>query len=179
MKPGKPDPVKLFCGVLHHDSLLWSQAKKELTERFGPIDFESRAYSFDVTTYYEEEMGQGLVRQFVCFERLIDPGEIAEIKLFTNEVEDHFLTEGKRPVNLDPGYMDFQKLILASAKPGGYKVYHSQGIWADPTLYYEKGRFHEFHWGFPDFRSGQYNEDLLEIRRLYKQCYKNLESAER
>jgi hypothetical protein len=74
----------------------------------------------------------------------------------------------RRRVNLDPGIMDYDKFVLASAKYNGQKVYLDRGIWADLTLHYEKGRFDPYPWSFPDFKSRIYDGAFMEIRQLYK-----------
>ncbi|MBN2201839.1 DUF4416 family protein [bacterium] len=74
----------------------------------------------------------------------------------------------RRQVNFDPGYMDYDKFVLASAKYNGQKIYLDCGIWADLTLHYEKGRFDPYPWSFPDFKSGLYQEVFQEIRARFK-----------
>jgi len=64
--------------------------------------------------------------------------------------------------------MDVCKVILASAKYNGQKIYLTDGIYADPTLHYEKGHFHPYPWSFPDFKTGQYERTFTRIRELYK-----------
>lgn len=75
---------------------------------------------------------------------------------------------GKRKINLGPGYMDFDKVVLASAKYNAQKIYLSQGIYADPTLWYEKGVFTACPFAFPDFKTDLYHKIFLHIRSLYK-----------
>jgi hypothetical protein len=174
MKPSNPFPVKLIIAALYSDDLLFRKAKQVCADRFGRIDFESRPFEFDVTDYYFAEMGSPVFRAFISFEILIDPSQITHIKIKSNNIEDLFAVQGKRKVNLDAGYMDFDKLVLASAKYNWNKVYIGQGIWADITLHYEKGDFIPLPWGFPDFKSGKYNQELLKIRELYKLQRKNL-----
>ena len=168
MKPTNPDPVKLFLGILYSDEDLLQRAKKILQEKYGSIDYESQSFPFTITNYYVPEMGSPIFRIFLSHEPLIQPNEIARIKLETNEIEDQLVLDGKRKVNLDPGYMDTCKAVLASVKYNGPKIYLDRGIYADLTLQYEKGRFHSFPWSFPDFKTGQYERSFLRIRELYK-----------
>ena len=112
-------------------------------------------------------MGKNIFRLFVSFKKLISPEEIVESKLLSNKIENELAIDGKRKINLDPGYMDYHKIVLASAKFGGQKIYIAKGIYGDLTLYYKKG-WKPFDWGFPDFKSGIYNDYLLHIRTLYK-----------
>lgn len=175
MKPSAPDPVKLFVGILYSDKALLKKARETLIERFGPVDFVSEPIPFDVTDYYRNEMGDPIRRIFVSFQDLIDPGRLAEIKIRANEIEDRLAVDGQRKVNLDPGYMDVCKVVLASAKYNGQKIYLSQGIYADPTLHYEKGHFHPYPWSFPDFKTGAYEKIFLRIRELFKAAKKELD----
>jgi len=168
-EPEKPIPVKLFTGVLCPDPKALQPVKSVLMERFGPIDFESDRFPFDLTRYYEGEMGPGIGRWFWSFDRLIDPATLPEIKLFTNTVELDFSKDGGRVVNLDPGYLDYHKVILASVKDRAQKIYLSQGIYADPTLFFLKGRFYSYEWSLPDFRTATYHPVFLKIRNRYKE----------
>jgi hypothetical protein len=109
----------------------------------------------------------------VSFQDLIDPGALPDIKQASVEIEKRLLDlKGGRTVNIDTGYLDFDKVVLASLKRGPYKIYMSGNIWADMTLHYEKGDFHSFAWSFADFKDGRYNTDLLKIREKYKKALK-------
>ena len=168
MKPIEPDTVKFFIGILFSDAKLLEKAICFLKEKFGEIDYTSPDFNFTVSNYYKDEMGSPVLRKFVSFTNLIDPGELAKTKIKTNEVENLLSVNSKRKVNLDPGYMDLNKVVLASAKYNGQKIYLYLGIYADPTLWYEKGNFHSYPYSFPDFKIGLYNETFLQIRNLYK-----------
>ncbi len=166
--PHSPLPVKLVIAVLYSDGNRLAVARERLVHQFGPIDFTSAPSPFEATDYYVPEMGSPIVRLFYAFEKLISPGALASIKLSTNVIEDELATSGKRQVNLDPGYLDPDKLVLASAKYNGQKIYLSDGIWADLTLHYEKGHFSAYPWSFPDFCSGEYEKAFLQMREIYK-----------
>lgn len=166
--PHSPLPVKLVIAVLYSDENQLAVARERLVQQLGPIDFISSPFPFQVTDYYVPEMGAPIVRLFYAFEKLISPGDLASIKLSANAIEDELATSGKRQVNLDPGYLDPDKFVLASAKYNGQKIYLSDGIWADLTLYYQKGHFSAYSWSFPDFRSGEYEKAFLRMREIYK-----------
>jgi hypothetical protein len=196
MKPEEPDPVKLVVGILFSDGELMEKGLSLLSDRYGSVDYRSPAFPFSQTDYYVPEMGSPIFRIFVSHERLIHPRELARIKIETNEIEAVLADQSnegckrfapfktgtsgglkpeglKRKVNLDPGYMDYDKFVLASAKYNGQKVYLDSGIWADLTLHYEKGSFDPYPWSFPDFKSRVYDGAFLEMRRLYKVQRKN------
>jgi len=172
VKPQEPAPVKLVIAILYSDQTLLEKALSMLSSRYGPIDYQSPIFPFDHTDYYVAEMGSPILRLFISHEPLIHPKDIARIKIETNEIEEALgIRENEilsRKVNLDPGYMDYDKVVLASTKYNGQKIYLDFGIWADLTLRYEKDQFYPYPWSFPDFKTGMYNEVFLQIRKLYK-----------
>jgi hypothetical protein len=163
MKPSDVPPVNLFMGILYGDTQILEKAIMLLNHQYGTLDYRSDAWPFDVTDYYEDEMGSPLFRIFISFEKLIPPNAIARIK-----IENTLSVNGKRTVNLDCGYLDYDKVVLASAKYNGQKVYLDFGIWADLTYHYERGKLFPYPWSFPDFKSGRYDAVFLTMRRLYK-----------
>ncbi len=168
MKPIEPEPVKLFCGILYSDKKLFEKAADKLTRMYGNIDHKSKTFPFEITDYYNSEMGKLIFRIFLSYEKLINPGNLAQIKIECNQIENELAISGKRRVNLDPGYLDYDKVVLASAKYNAQKIYLDQGIYADPTLFYRKGKFVPSDFAFPDFKKGIYEQVLLEMRAKYK-----------
>jgi len=166
--PTEPTPVKLFTATLYRDEQKLQQAKDILVENFGPIDYISPAFPFARSNYYADEMGEPISRIFYSFRDLIDPGDLAKIKCTTNEIEQRLAVANKRTANIDAGYLDYGKVVLASMKFHNQKIYLSGGVYADMNLLFEKGRFKPFEWTFPDFREGIYEKVLLHIRNKYK-----------
>ena len=170
-------PVKLIIAVLFSHAPAWRAAEQALAAAFGPIDYFSPIFPFEKTEYYAAEMGVSIHRLFCSFENLISPGELAAIKWQTHALERKVAQAGKRRVNLDPGYLDTDKFVLASTKYHGYKVYLAEGIWADMTLHYEKGKFTAFPWSFPDFKDRRYEREFLHLRVLYKKQLRQINRA--
>ncbi len=165
----KPRPEKFMCGFIYKEEEVLKESKNILIQKYGPIDYESPVIPFKHTDYYNVEMGKGLCRAFMSFERLICPSELAGIKIFTNETEKKFYYPGteKRKINIDPGIMSLPKLILASTKNFYHRIYIGRGIYAEVTLKYRGGNFETFEWTFPDYASDEYKEILLKIRGIY------------
>lgn len=162
-------PVTLFCGMIATDSDVMLQAKDRLIHWFGEIDLESEIFAFDFTDYYQKEMGANLVRKFFSFKSPIDPGRLADIKTHTNALEREFAASDglRRRVNLDPGYLDAAKLVLATTKDFAHRIYLGQGIYAEVTLNFRKNGCVYFDWTYPDYRSGRYTPFFLEVRRRH------------
>jgi hypothetical protein len=168
LNPVEADPVQLFFGILSSDEERLRQALELIEDKYGPIDYRSESFPFDKTDYYEFEMGSPIGRIFIGMEKLIRPDEIVRIKLESNALEEQLSLDGRRKVNLDPGYLDYDKVVLASAKYNGDKVYLDRGIWADLTLRFKNGKFEPYPWSFPDFKTGLYNNVFVHLRNRYK-----------
>jgi hypothetical protein len=163
----EPPPVKLIVGMFTQEPRLFDVAQKKMSERFGPVDYESPTFPFDQTRYYAAEFGETLQRRFISFSRLIDPGELAAIKGWTNELERELALEGRRRINLDPGYLSLGKLVLATTKEWQHRIYLGGGIYAEVTLRYRQGSFRPWEWTYPDYRSPEYIATFNHIRHLY------------
>ena len=168
MRPHKALPVKLVIGVLYSDSELLEKAKGRLEEKYGQMDYISPFFEFTASNYYNVEMGSPIYRLFFSIQKMIFPDQIAKIKLETNVIEDSLAVENRRKINLDPGYLDYDKFVLASAKYNWAKIYLENGIYADMTLKYQDRSYSPLPWSFPDFQSGIYTDTILHIRALYK-----------
>jgi hypothetical protein len=170
-KINPPFPVKLIIGLIWGspgENCLETTIKR-LQSRFGPIDFRSEVIAFNFTDYYNKEFGNNLKRLFLGFQNLITPDKLASIKLFTNRLEAKFTKEGKRRVNIDPGYLDAARLILASTKDFCHRIYLGKGIYAEITLTFRKGMFCPGELTYPDFRDLRYIKILSQLRNLYLQ----------
>ena len=169
-----PQPVKLLIGILAADETALAAAVKAISKSFGVIDLASDVWPFTQTDYYKDELGPNALRQFVSIEKLIDPGKLAQIKHDTNSLEQQLADSLKlslpRPVNLDPGFIEPSKLILASTKNFSHRIYIGNRMFAEVTLMYEKGRWRHFEFTFPDYRQSCYQDFLSKVRtRLMEQ----------
>ena len=161
------DPVKYFAGVLWAESRAREEAVARLEAAFGAVDRASADVPFDVTDYYAPKMGAGLHRCLISFAVLRPPEDVREAKLLCNRIEGELARERGRTVNLDIGYLDHNKVVLASVKAAGQKIHLGEGVYADLVARYRGGVYVPFEWTFPDFKDGRYDDDLLEMRRLY------------
>ncbi|MFN3467301.1 MAG: DUF4416 family protein, partial [Candidatus Brocadiales bacterium] len=93
---GKVHPaiqVNLIVGMLSNVTGLFETAQTRLEKELGPVELKSNTLPFNYTDYYEKEMGRDIKRLFLSFHRLIDPGALADIKLFTNGLEELYRDE--------------------------------------------------------------------------------------
>jgi hypothetical protein len=112
-------------------------------------------------------MGPGLGRLLVAFLHLADPAQLAQWKVFTNGIEERLSLDGRRLVNLDPGYLTRERLVLATGKNFSHRLYLGCGIYGDLTLIYAQGTFQPLAWTYPDYARGPLPELLLLVRKKY------------
>ena len=169
-----PKPVKLICGILACDAAALEAARVRLGAELGAMDPVSPVWPFDLTGYYAQQAGPEILRHFVAFADLVDPGRLAAVKHITNRLERELAQElGRpwpRPVNFDPGLIEPSKLVLASTKNFAHRVYIGDTMYAEVTMIYVRGRWESFPFTFPDFKSGRYDGFLSAVRqRLVEQ----------
>jgi hypothetical protein len=147
----------------------WVPDRVRLLETtFGSIDYRSDFVPFSDDTYYAAEMGGPLWRGWLSFRGNVSPRDLPSWKQQTRELEHLWAMDGRRSWNLDIGYLDSDKLVLASFKRGPLKLYLDQGVWADVILGYSHGAFVPVARTFPDFRDGRYDKYLKVMREKMK-----------
>lgn len=165
--PRPPEPVKRVVAVLHGDAAFLEDVLQSLQSRWGPIDYQGPDHPFTQTNYYEAEMGKSLCRRWLGFADLMPTEELVAAKLAACDLEEQFSQEGRRQVNLDVGYLDHAKLVLASLKSAGQKLHLGQGVYADLVARFGHGKYQPFEWTFPDLKAGLYDAELAALRSRY------------
>jgi hypothetical protein len=168
--PHSPALLLLAAFSRHEAALDW--ARQRAVETWGAIARESPRFDFIETHYYDATMGPGLKKVFFTFQRALDPAELVDIKIQTNQWEEEYAAAADhpepRPLNLDPGYLTLGKLVLASTKDFAHRVYLSRGIYAEVTLQYKHHRWQHHEYTFADYRRADYQEFFTECRETLK-----------
>jgi uncharacterized protein DUF4416 len=173
--PREPKPAKFFVALLSSTQELLTQTEKDLVALMGQIDGRSAALPWNLSTYYEEEMGSGLLRCFVGFSSLLPPEQLTELKLKTQLIEDRYRDSGGgRRINVDPGYLDAHKVVLASTKNASQRIYLRAGIYAEATLFYDNGHFHGLAYTYRDYLWPEALAFFSAVRAAYLKQLKQL-----
>ena len=167
--PKEPKPAKYFVALLLSDADLLTAVENDLAALLGAVDGRTDSMSWTASKFYEKEMGPVLQRCFLSFTALRSPAELAAVKLRTQEIEVRYREKGSggRRVNLDPGYLDSFKVVLASTKNASQRVYLDGGIYAEATLMYYDGGFHGLPYTYADYLWPETLSFLTRLRAVY------------
>ncbi len=160
---------KLIIGVIYHDEAVLNKAMAILTEEFGEIDDCSEEFSFsgEFSTYYDDEIGGEGLRRIYSFKELVDPSIQADIKTRTNEIEAMLSEDGKRKINLDPGFINHGRLLLATTKETGFRIPLKNGIYTELTLFWARGGWQKLPWTYRDYQSERVQNFITKVRQNY------------
>ena len=163
----RPDrQEKLVASILYAADVDLGALLVELEGAWGPIDYLGPELAFDHTDYYTEEMGAPLRRRVAAFRRFIDPADLPVVKITSNRIEDQGRNErGGRRINIDPGCLAAESLVLATTKNFAHRIYLGRGIFADLTLLYRGRAYEALEWTYPDYALEAMGAVFEAIRR--------------
>ena len=156
-KISEPSPAAFIAGITYADEDKIADVLEILSDAFGAQEIKSPVFDFDMTDYYTREMGENLKKFFYCFRDPIKLEMLPDIKLFTNETEIKFSSGSignlRRTVNIDPGYVNLSKLVLATTKDYSHRIFIGKGIYAETTLRFIKRTFVPLETTYPDYKT--------------------------
>lgn len=162
------ETTSLFCGLLYSERAVLTETITALQDLFGPFLFASKPFPWDFSHHYDNELGSPVSRSFVFFPPQFDPSFLSDVKLATIGLEDRFAQDGRRRINVDPGYIAPSKVVLASAKNYSHRIYLGKGIYGELTLSCLKGRFEPLPYTYYDYRDARTLEIFVRVRSLLK-----------
>ncbi len=160
-----PSPARLLFSVIYREEGEFEKALRRIAERMGEVACISGPFLFDRTEYYRREMGTPLVRRFVVTNDPVSRDALVPVKLLAETIEKELSVGGKRTVNIDPGLLADENVVLATGKNYSHRIYLRDGVFADLTLVFEKGEYRPLPWTYPDYASPAIRAFLGEVRR--------------
>ena len=161
--------VALICALTTNGDSVFREAVNILQSRFGSILDQSEPYALEERGYYASEMGSGLKKQLLCFAQPVAPDTLYTHKMSSIGIE-RALAEMRdgarcRRVNIDPGLLSIESLVLSTTKRVGHRISIGKGIWAETTLLYQKGAYRPLPWTYLDYQRDDIQRFLLRVRQ--------------
>jgi hypothetical protein len=155
---------KLFCGIMYSNLALYNQAIAALTQKYGELEKVSEEFEFGFTDYYQKEFGTNLKKRFVIFRLPIIRDALPDIKNFTCCLERQLGSDSGRKVNIDPGYITLNNVVVASTKEFPSRIYLRDGIYGDIQLILKRDEVLAQPFTFADYKAHQ--DFFLVARKL-------------
>jgi hypothetical protein len=168
MRRNYPEDAVIFIASLFSSREIFDAAFAKLRDLFGRAYYQSPLLPWNYSSYYNTELGAPLLRNFIFFEPIIDTESLVEAKLSVLEVEKKLTVDGKRRINLDPGYMSLAKVVLASRKNYSHRIYLGKGVFCELELFYQAGRFNPLPYTYYDYRDDIFLRFFADARGLLK-----------
>ena len=116
-------------------------------------------------------MGNELLRRFFSFEKRIDRDRLPDMKFCCNKIEkglgDKVNDFTFRTVNLDPGIMTADNLVMSSHREYNQRIYLTKGVFAELTLVWARGQFVRLPWTPEDFIHEEAVEFFMRVRQQF------------
>lgn len=175
-RPVSFQPHKLFVAALFAPEPGVVVIRDLVASRFGPIDDELAPHPFTFSDYYHAEMGPSLERALFSIGPLVDPAGLAGFKEEANALESETaVVPDARRVNLDPGLLSLSRVVLATTKASAHRVPLRDGLYAEITLLYRRGRYRPLEWTYPDYQSDRFVEWLARVRSRYHEQLRSID----
>ena len=157
-------PAKLFIAVMHRPEFDPAPVLAQLADKYGTVDVLCPPFLFG-SSYYEAEMGPGLVKFFVSFGLLLAQERLAGVKREANRLEEGWADAQGRVCNLDPGIITHYSVIMATTKGYAHRIYLGQGIYAEPALLFRRSGLDALPWTYSDYQTPAALDFFKEARR--------------
>jgi hypothetical protein len=148
----QPEMVLPFVGLLIAPELDADEVVERVSADVIGVGEVNGPFDFGYTDYYEPEMGGGLRRYWALGVKLLEPDNLVELKSKANELERELAVEGKRRVNVDPGYVSEYAVVAATCKALPASLYLGKGVYGYLLFLYRSGTFEPLEWTYPDYR---------------------------
>jgi hypothetical protein len=168
----KPAQGRLIISTIYSSMDALADSLKAVERRFGRVQFETIEIETSAADEYREEMGDNLMRRFFSFERPVSRDALVELKAVCHKIEPMFADNVGdfvfRTVNIDPGILTPDNLVMASHREFNHRLYLRDGVFAEVALIYSRGRFMRLPWTNPDFYDNEAVEFLKRVRDSFE-----------
>ncbi len=170
--------AKPFFSLVFHSDMVDLQELKSS----WPLDWETASIFWPkenpLFAYYSKEMGKSLGRILVAHSELVHRTQLVDLKLWAQSLEKRTSSKnGARILNIDPGFIGLEQVLLSSHKPYSHRIYLRDSIWAELVLIYREQRWMDVPWTYPDYRDEEKKLFFKTCRFALKEQYERSASV--
>ena len=157
-------------------SLLYRKDQFSLPELLELMGLSVQEYLFfpqnfmPQASYYSHEMGpvSELKKGYLFRARPEDKSLLVSKKLNALKQEEQSSLDGRRTVNIDPGYVGLENVVLSSIKNYSHRLWTGDGVYLELELIYKNKQFCELEWTYPDYCCSEVKDLFSQMRGLLK-----------
>jgi hypothetical protein len=168
----KPTAGRLIVSYIYASVDALAESLSKLERVFGPVQFETMDIPCAAAQKYSEEMGHNLQRRFFSFENPVPRDSLPSLKRSCSKIEPSFADDVAgtlfRTVNIDPGILTPDNLIMASYREFNHRIYLGDGVFSDIQLIYSLGKFTRLPWTNPDFCHEEAIDFFQRVRATFE-----------
>jgi hypothetical protein len=164
-RPFLPEKGVLITALMTNDKNLFASALKDFENKFGDCFLVSPWFEFSHSKYYENEMGENLLKRFICFKNPLNQDSLPDVKNTAYEIENRYLQDNKRKINIDPGILTPDKYVLSTFKNFSHRIYLGDKVFAEVEFIFKNNEPAFFEWTYPDYRQREVCEFFMTARR--------------
>jgi hypothetical protein len=162
-----PQPGLLMASILGQDLEAVDRAVAGCADQLGRLLLVSEPLAFPHPDDYREELGPTPARRLVAFDRMQDSPPLPHITRQCCRLEVALgRAGGRRQLNIDPGLVGEEHVVLASTKPRGHRIHLGRGIYADLMLLRGPDGYQPLPWTYPDYAGAELRGILERMRDL-------------
>jgi hypothetical protein len=155
----------LFVALLwRHDIVSEGQICKLLEQQWQQTGVLALVTFFPMADHYKNEMGEPLKRAIFFMNNSVSRDALVPAKLSCMKLEQSLSREGKRTVNLDPGIICLDQVVLCTTKPFAHRIYLSNNLYAELVYTYIRKQYLPMPWTYPDYCRKQVIDYFLQAR---------------
>lgn len=166
-----PTNVVYFFSVLYHERLgSLGEVFTILQNRFSNLIFSKDIFiptNNPLLNYYSKQMGgdESGLKRFFCFSNdSLGRDLLVDIKLESMKIEKD-VSNDFRLLNIDPGYVAKEQLVLSTHKPFAHRLYLNSGIYGEIEYIYKDNFWGSLPWTYPDYDDVEKKNYFLSIRK--------------
>jgi hypothetical protein len=161
-------PAIAFLSVVFHQSMDMNYLINLIQAHLFEVGRKFEPEYNPSLDYYAKQMLCPLKRIILVGAKPVNRDALIDLKLKADQLERSHLIDKKRQVNLDPGLITLEQVILATGKPYNHRVYLGQGVFSDLVYIFENGSFTSLAWTYPDYQEPAKIIFFNQIRSEFK-----------
>lgn len=163
-----PQKVKLYVSAIYSSLDALADVLTRLEKSFGRIESETIDIPYS-SELYLEEMGDALQRRFYSFAKTVSRDRLPDLKANCTKIERQFSdvvdNTPFRTVNLDPGIVTADNVVVSSYREYNHRIYLGSGVYAEQTLIWSQGQFVRLPWTNMDYCEAEALSFFEQVRR--------------